>query len=165
MRIKRTIRGDGGGVRNSRPRYETEECKMQKMKNGLMMFCLTVLLSCAALMMNTPAASAMTLADLQGDYRVVENPPGGNVAGSIISLRMENGNLIGRVKQSNGGDMRNGDIFMQNVFVDQGEVHCKAFYMAGYLDMVVGVENNGSTLCYYFGAKNPLGRYYTLRRV
>ena len=43
---------------------------MQKMKNGLMMFCLTVLLSCAALIMNTPTASAMGLADLQGDYRM-----------------------------------------------------------------------------------------------
>ena len=138
---------------------------MQKMKNGLMMFCLTVLLSCAALMMNTPAASAMSMADLQGDYRVVENPPGSYVSGSIISLRMENGTLIGRVKQANGKDWNNGDIFMQNSYVDQGKLHCRARYISNFLDMTVGIEDNGATLSYYFLTENPLGMYYQLRRI
>ncbi len=77
---------------------------MQKMKNGLMMFCLTVLLSCAALMMNTPTASAMTLADLQGDYRIMNSHSSASKCnGTVISLSMENGELIGRIKRPSSG--------------------------------------------------------------
>ena len=100
---------------------------MQKMKNGLMMFCLTVLMSCAALIMNTPTASAMTLQDLQGDYRIVAQ--GNRViisAGCIVSFKWENGELIGtatKVTQASGWKV--GQIIMQDVYVDNGVVYCQ----------------------------------------
>lgn len=128
---------------------------MQKMKNGLMMFCLTVLLSCAALMMNTPTASAMTLADLQGDYRVVGGTE--NVTGSIVSLRMENGILTGTVKQKSSSATYwvNGGVFMRDVWIENGVIHCQA--IGGnddvFRDVTLEVYSNGKTLRYVWGAQ------------
>ena len=121
---------------------------MQKMKNGLLMACLTVLLSCAALMMNAPTASAMTLADLQGEYRVLSSQC--HAFGSIISLQIEDGALIGRVKQKSADaeGWVNGGIFMRDVYVENGKIHCRAinFYDDLFTDMTVDVESNGAML-------------------
>lgn len=126
---------------------------MTKMKNGLMMFCLTVLLSCAALMMNTPTASAMTLQDLQGDYRIVAQ--GNRVlhsAGCIVSFKWENGELIGtatKVTQKSGWKV--GQIIMQDVYVDNGVVYCQFTPDgSGYADTMFNYKlqifNNGKVL-------------------
>ncbi len=125
---------------------------MQKMKNGLMMFCLTVLLSCTALMMNTPTASAMTLNDLQGDYRIVYTKGEDGIFGTIVSLRMEDGNLIGRVKQKSSGaeNWVNGGIFMRNVYVENGKIYCRAIHRYDdlFFDMEVEIYSNGAKLCF-----------------
>ena len=71
-----------------------------KIKSILTIFCLAVLLPCAVLMMNTGTASAMTLADLQGNYRVQDQHNSSEFAGCIITLKMENGELIGIVTKA-----------------------------------------------------------------
>ena len=124
---------------------------MQKMKNGLMMFCLTVLLSCAALMMNTPTASAMTLADLQGDYRIMNSHSSAdNCNGTIISLAMENVELIGRIKKPSSGVAnvwKPGDIFMKDVFVQNGNVHFQFFNQYGnFYSGTIIIKSNGNIL-------------------
>lgn len=128
---------------------------MKKMKTGLMMVCLTVLLSCAALMMNTPTASAMTLQDLVGDYRVVGGDAG-RISGSIVTLKMENGNLIGIVKQKSSGATYwvNGGVFMRDVYVENGVIHCQAIQGNDdvFSDMVVEVYSNGKTLRYIWNS-------------
>ncbi|MBQ8699940.1 MAG: hypothetical protein IJ521_13250 [Schwartzia sp.] len=141
---------------------------MQKMKNGLMMFCLTVLLSCTALMMNTPTASAMTLADLQGDYRIVSSESSNkSTTGSVISIQMENGELIARVKKpSSGVDWNPGDVFMKDVYVDRGTIYCKALVMSSsYSDLVMVVSSNGSTLELYHGKPSSINGMYELHRM
>ncbi|MBR1761124.1 MAG: hypothetical protein IJ741_08095 [Schwartzia sp.] len=139
---------------------------MQKMKNGLMMFCLTVLLSCAALIMNTPTASAMTLADLQGNYRIVSGYALGS-SGTTLSLAMENGELIARVKKpSSGVDWNPGDVFMKDVYVDRGTIYCKALVMSSsYSDLVMVVSSNGSTLELYHGKPSSINGMYELHRM
>ena len=129
---------------------------MQKMKNGLMMFCLTVLLSCAALMMNTPTASAMGLADLQGDYRLVKIADwmpgiGCRNKGLIISWVRENGDYLGIVKKTvNEPDCHNkvGDQVITGVYVENGIVHCSLNYTPGLSrnDCTLRIYNNGATL-------------------
>lgn len=144
-------------MRNSRPKNETEESKMQKMKTGLMMFCLTVLLSCAALMMNTPTASAMTLADLQGDYRVVRTAKwlrdqGANNTGLIISWVYEDGEYLGRIKKIPQGVDSNflnpGDSVISNVYIENGTPHCILRYSYGNRrnNCYIKVLDNGGTL-------------------
>ena len=142
---------------------------MQKMKNGLMMFCLTVLLSCAALMMNTPTASAMTLADLQGTYRIVRGDPCiKETIGSTISLAMENGELVGRVQRpsSNAKYWSSGDIFISDVFVDNGTVNMQLDNSYGTLvPGFMKIQSNGGTLKLF---KNSLGEgtvIYELHRL
>lgn len=121
---------------------------MQKMKNGLMMFCLTVLLSCAVLMMNTPTASAMTLADIHGDYRITDSYPNDAWKGMIIAYAMEDGELIGRVKKCPSTvDGTIGYIFMKDVYVDNGNVYAQVLQNGGsYSSFPVKVFSNGATL-------------------
>ena len=124
---------------------------MQKMKNGLMMFCLTVLLSCAALMMNTPTASAMTLADLQGDYRIIWECSafrhyGCNNKGCIVSFVMEDGALVGKQKDVSG--KLTGHVYVYNVYVQNGTAHCSLSYSPGLnrSDCWIKISNNGAVL-------------------
>ena len=121
---------------------------MQKMKSGLMMVCLTVLLSCAALMMNMPTASAMSLRDLCGDYRITDAYPAGHSQGTIISFTIENGEFIGRVKKAASGVAWNpGDIYMKDVYVDNGKMHCQILREdVWYSACPVNVSSNGATI-------------------
>ena len=130
---------------------------MQKMKNGLMMFCLTVLLSCAALMMNATTADAMGLADLQGDYRVVGTAKwlrdrGANNTGLIISWVYEGGEYLGKIKTIPQGVDSNllepGDIVISNVYIENGTAHCSLRYSYGNRrdNCYIKVLNNGTTL-------------------
>lgn len=123
---------------------------MQKMKNGLMMVCLTVLLSCAALMMNTPTASAMTLADLQGDYRVQDSQMVTIFAGCVITLQFEKGELVGRVKKATRkSELQEGQIFLEDVYVENGKVHCNCLvdgYTDSYRATTIDVINGGKIL-------------------
>jgi len=140
---------------------------MQKMKNSLMMFCLTVLLSCAALMMNTPTASAMKLSDLQGDYRIVSSESSNKrTTGSIISIQMENGELIARVKKpSSGVDWNPGDVFMKDTFVDNGKVHFQMLSQYGwYKPSFMKISGNGSTLTLHWD-DIPTNPIHTLHRI
>ncbi len=117
-----------------------------------MMFCLTVLLSCAAMMMNTGTASAMTLADLAGDYRIVAKSANTDASGCIVSLRWENGELIGTAtKVTSRSGWKTGQIFMQNVYVDNGTIYCQCTpdgpTYAEYLwDYRLKIFNNGAIL-------------------
>lgn len=122
---------------------------MQKMKNGLMMFCLTVLLSCAALMMNTPTASAMTLNDLQGTYRIQPNDFV-SFSACVVDIRLEKGELIGRItKATRRSELEVGTIFMEDFYVQNGQVHCNVL-VDGYKDYrvtaKVDIYNNGAIL-------------------
>ena len=129
---------------------------MQKMKNGLMMFCLTVLLSCAALMMNTPTASAMNLMDLQGEYRIVGACDNGTYTtptkGSILTFFNEDGDLIGRItKPSHTSPYSIGDACLVNIYVDNGVIYGTwMFEHNGYREtegqIIIRVYNNGTTL-------------------
>lgn len=129
---------------------------MQKMKSGLMMVCLTVLLSCAALMMNAPTASAMELMDLQGNYRIVNAPPNGTYTtkakGSILTLANEDGFLVGRITTpSQTSPYSIGDAALVNIYVDNGVIHGTWVYQHnGYTEedgqIIIRVFNNGSTL-------------------
>ena len=129
---------------------------MQKMKSGLMMVCLTVLLSCAALMMNTPTASAMNLMDLQGEYRIVGATDGGTwttpTKGSILTFFNEDGDLIGRItKPSHTSPFSTGDPCLVNMYVDNGTIYGTwVFEHNGDREkedqIVIRVYNNGTTL-------------------
>ncbi len=142
---------------------------MTKMKNGLMMFCLTVLLSCAALMMNAPTASAMSLADLQGTYRVVEfdslwSGMGYRAKGRVISLKMEDGQLIGRVAQKDG-DWEVGEEMIHHVFVDNGTVNCTVYIGSGKdVECIMRISQNGSTIRFDNSGSGP-EHLWTLRRI
>ncbi len=129
---------------------------MQKLKSGLTMFCLTVLLSCAALMMNTNLASAMNLMDLQGEYRIVGAYDNGTwttpTKGSILTFFNEDGDLIGRItKPSHTSPYSTGDPCLVNIYVDNGVIYGTwIFEHNGYREkedqIVIRVYNNGTTL-------------------
>ena len=139
---------------------------MQKMKSVLMMSCLTVLLSCAALMITTPTASAMTLNDLQGKYRIVDGKDGSS--GTIISMTTRNGELVGIIERVSSGAkyLDNGAVFARDFFVDNGTVRCKALqYHDSYYDMTVVVRSNGSTLEFYWGDPSSINQWYVLHRI
>ena len=130
---------------------------MQKMKSGLMMFCLTVLLSCAALMMNTPTASAMTLQDLAGNYRIVRGagPNTDSARGSIVTFADEYGDMVCRMtKPSQTCQFDIGDVIATNIFIDNGYVHCTV-NTAPYdsHSLFIQVYDNGATLR-FVGEKN-----------
>ncbi len=137
--------------KKSSEKKETGECKMQKMKSGLMMFCLTVLLSCAALMMNTGTASAMTLQDLCGDYRIVGETRALKAyycsqIGCIVSFNMEDGTFIGKQKDASG--KLTGHDYITNVYVHNGTIHCWANIqgLKSRNDCWIRIYNNGATL-------------------
>ena len=130
---------------------------MQKMKTVLMMFCLTVLLSCAALMMNTPTASAMTLNDLQGDYRVVGGMTSKTI-GCVISLVTENGELVGKVKKvSPSIKWHVGQTVIQNIFVNQGTIYCQSLTDGENNDIW---SDNDTMLVYNNGGKIKIEWHY-----
>ncbi len=129
---------------------------MQKMKNGLMMFCLTVLLSCAALMMNTPTASAMGLQDLTGNYRITES---GRLTkymsydntGAIVTFTYENGDFVGTITKGTRGGTRSDTAIIYDVFVENGTSHCTiaCFATANFPHGVMKIFDNGATLKFY----------------
>lgn len=165
-------------LREKQPsKNEAEECRMQRMKSGLMMFCLTVLLSCAALMMNTSTASAMTLMDLQGDYRIVGAPENGTYTtptkGSIVTFANEDGDLIGRItKPSHTSPYSVGDPCLVNIYVDNGVIYGTwVFEHNGYREVddqiIIRVFNHGGTLRIEGDKKsgNSQDFYWELRRL
>lgn len=125
---------------------------MQKMKNGLMMFCLTVLLSCTALMINTPTASAAAEA-VHGNYRVTETARWINeympATGMVINFQMENGNLIGRVSQPRPGNYHEkGNVAVRVIYEDRGTIYCDLIPSPGdeRNNYTMRVYDNGMTL-------------------
>ena len=129
---------------------------MQKMKNGLMMFCLTVLLSCAALMMNAPTASAMGLADLTGNYRITESGwltkhMSYDNTGAIVTFTCENEDFVGTITKGTRGGTTSDTAIIYDVFVENGTAHCtiachaKACFPQG----VMKIFDNGATLKFY----------------
>lgn len=132
---------------------------MIKLKSILTMFCLAVLLPCAVLMMNTGTASAMTLADLQGNYRVQDQHNSSEFAGCIITLKMENGELIGIVtKATRQSGLQEGMTFLEDVYVDNGEVHCNCLVdgYTYYRPARIDVMNGGSVLDFSNGVGGHL---------
>ena len=124
---------------------------MQKMKSGLMMVCLTVLLSCAALMMNTPTANAMTMQDLCGDYRITGEDPafrsmGCNDKGCIVSFVMEDGAFIGKQKDVTG--KLTGHHYITNAYIANGAVQCTLNIpgLRAQPDCWIKIYNNGQAL-------------------
>ncbi|MBQ7515236.1 MAG: hypothetical protein IJS96_03045 [Schwartzia sp.] len=113
---------------------------------------MAILLSFATLALNAPTASAMTLADLQGDYRVVDvqgySTMYGSAKGSVIAFSIENEDFIGKIKkkgQTCSSDV--GEAVVYNVFIDRGLVNCNITPCAGYgADCIMVVYNNGETL-------------------
>ncbi len=96
-------------------------------------------------------ASAMTLADLQGDYRVVGVEGFAawySAKNSIITFAIENGDLVGRItkkSQSAGLDLNAAVIY--NVFVDNGIVHCDLTPHNGFSSScVMVIYDHGGTL-------------------
>ncbi len=131
---------------------------MQKMKTGLMMFCLTVLLSCAALMMNAPTASAMSLADLQGDYKCTKQgnntcyPQFGKpLERCIITFTYENDEYYGVVTRTKHDGPAQGKDIIKDGHVENGTVHCwiwaSKFPGDGYGTM--RVNSDGTILTFY----------------
>jgi len=133
---------------------------MLKMKNALMMFCLAVLLPCVALMVNTGTASAMTLADLQGNYRIQDQHGSSKFAGCIVTLKMENGELIGTVaKVTRRSGLQEGMIFLEDTYVDNGQVHCSCL-VDGHTDFYkntrIDILNGGRVLDFSNGSGGHL---------
>lgn len=95
-------------------------------------------------------AQAMSISDLQGDYRVVEEHNlFGHAAGSMIfNLHMVDGDLVGTVKQLNGSQYFDvGGKVMEGFYVDEGVLYCQWTTSPG--DTVlskVNVYNNGAEL-------------------
>lgn len=129
---------------------------MQKMKNGLTMFCLTVLLSCAALMMNTPTASAMGLQDLTGNYRITES---GRLTkwmsydntGAIVTFTYENGDFVGTITKGTRGGTLSDTAIIYDVFVENGTAHCTiaCHSSASFPKGIMKIFDNGATLKFY----------------
>lgn len=124
---------------------------MQKMKNGLMMFCLTVLLSCAVLMMNAPTASAMTMQDLCGDYRITWETRAMRAyhceqKGNIVSFVMEDGAFIGKKKEVSGKPTDHN--YVTNAYVENGTLHCTLNIqgLRARTDCWIRISNNGAVL-------------------
>ena len=70
-------------------------------KGNLLVLCLSLLVSCAVLLVNSSFASAMEFNDLQGNYRMVSSPSGGWLTsptrGSIVTFSLENGEMVCRM--------------------------------------------------------------------
>ena len=126
---------------------------MKKMKNVLMMFCLAVLLPCVALIMNTGTANAMTLADLQGTYRVMSsenlNRMGGYPEGTIIEMVYKDDDLVGTVKKKGSRSLFSvGYTAIADVFVSNGKVTCMWCDSPGSdnPNSVMQIYDNGDTI-------------------
>lgn len=121
-------------------------------KNHLWTICLAVLFSFAFLLANVPAASATSMSDLQGQYRLVNSPKNGTYTtksrGSIVTFSYEGDDLVGRMtKASPTSTFHNGDIVFTNMYVDNGELHATIVFDEYDQDVVViRVFENGSFL-------------------
>ena len=124
---------------------------MEKMVKKILMICMAVLVSCVAFGMSNNMASAMTLNDLQGRYRVVSAADigfsGRDGEGCLIELKIDNGNLVG-ICQNKINGFKPGDVMLKDIWVDNGVVHCTTNYSTSYRWMrsIMNVYNNGASL-------------------
>ena len=96
-------------------------------------------------------AQAMTISDLQGDYRVVEQTYtwGANAGSMVFNLHMVDGELVGTIKQLNGSKSFDdvGRTVMEGFYVDEGTLYCQWTYCPGATFLSkVNVYNNGAEL-------------------
>lgn len=102
-------------------------------QNHLWKVCMAALFSFVFLLANVPAASAASMSDLQGQYRLVNSPPDGTYTtksrGSIVTFGYEGDDLVGRMtKASPTSTFRDGDVVFTNMYVDNGELHATIIF-------------------------------------
>jgi len=95
-------------------------------------------------------AQAMTISDLQGDYRGVEQTYtwGANAGSMVFNLHMVDGELVGTVKSRSGAEYFDvGGKVMEGFYVDEGVLYCQWTYSPGATFLSkVNVYNNGAEL-------------------
>jgi len=128
---------------------------------------------CAVLFTANPNARAMTLSDLQGDYRIVEQSGKQQLnlyhsEGSIINLSMINGDLTGKVKKAAANAaVKNGAIVISSVYVDEGVVHCMYSCSGQFFEQASGIieiYDGGQTLK-VFAKDDPQEWFWRLKRL
>ena len=127
---------------------------MKLLEKSFLMICMTALLSFAIFLTNDNHASAMSLSDLQGTYRIVDSDTtqlgGQHSKGGVVELKYIDGELVGIGKNSpsNGDGFSAGAKVIYDVWVDAGVIHCKASYSVAIdrKDSILQVYDNGNTL-------------------
>ena len=120
-------------------------------KGNLLVLCLSLLVSCAVLLVNSSFASAMEFNDLQGNYRMVSSPSGGWLTsptrGSIVTFSLENGEMVCRMtKPSPKSYYEVGEIVFNNLYVEDGTIYGDVMCGSYTEAIVIRVMNNGADL-------------------
>ena len=138
---------------------------MKLLEKKFMVFCFALVLSCVAFVFNGNMASAMTLSDLEGTYRIVEadNIWSSGNKGCLVEISMTDKGLVGIQKNDIGFDA--GAIIICDVWVDEGIIHCQVpFKPSGdRQDSVLKVYNNGNML--RAESNRNTGLFYVLKRM
>lgn len=132
---------------------------------------IAAVLGCASLLFAIPAADAMTLGDLQGDYRVVEQGEqpgrmGMHNEGTTVRFASENGELVGRVLQpAQASFFKSGNVTISSVCVDGGVIHCQFSISPGDVSSgIIRVGNSGAMLK-VFAQNKEADWYWILKRI
>lgn len=143
---------------------------MKKVFHFFAKFMLCTVLSCVVVLIVSSDAKAMTLEDLQGDYRIIEEGDtlhtwGVHSDGSIVTLSYENDDLAGRVKKpSKGCGFVAGDQFLSDVYVDNGTAYCQFSALPGFTkNSVINIYNHGATI--RIQAREAKGYFWVLKRL
>lgn len=143
---------------------------MKWLRSNLLMFSFMVLVSCVVFVANNGTASAMTLTDLQGTYRIVDTDTlwGNNAKGGLVELQNTSDGLAGIAKNSpsNGNGFKAGNKVIYDVWVDGDVIHCKADYSivsCGW-DSTIKIYDNGQSLK-IVQDENDHSLFWVLKRV
>lgn len=116
-------------------------------------------------------AQAMTISDLQGDYRIVGQTYtwGANAGSMVFNLHMVDGELVGTIKQLNGSksfdNVDVGRTIMEGFYVDEGTLYCQWTYGPGCTWLSkVNVYNNGAEFK-VSRADAPSDFYWKVKRI
>lgn len=121
---------------------------MKKMKTMLLV-CFAMLMGMMAFSMNAPSASAMTISDLQGMYRVQS----GSATGSEIRVQLKDGDLVGEIVRLRGINgtfsyWEVGSLYFKDGYVENGKVKVAVLWYNGMHanGYTMSIYNNGATL-------------------
>ena len=140
---------------------------MNLMNKLVRLFFLASMILCVSFAFNGGEANAMSLSDLQGDYRVVECQlpmvldANDDARGLLVNIRNTSDGLKGFAQNTAAG-FKPGAEVIRDVQLSNGTIHCKVSIQPYFKPQpgVIEVYQHGSTLV----VKENSG-YWTLKRI